>query len=119
MLLDRAIQFGDISGGMVVVMQLHGGFVDVGLECGVIVGQWWNFVSQSVSSSVRDDGWAGYAAGNTTGHCHVRLRITGSTEGWETNRQANSVYTSMDAEWGRGVPPGADEAATEARLCES
>jgi hypothetical protein len=35
---------------VLVVMELHGGFVDVGLEGGVVVGQWWNFESQSVSS---------------------------------------------------------------------
>ena len=63
MLLDRAVQFGNVGGVVLVVMQLHGGFVDVRLECGVVVGQWWNFVSQSVSSSVgpglRTGGWAG------------------------------------------------------------
>jgi hypothetical protein len=49
-------------------MQLHGGFVDVRFERCVVVGQWWNFVSQSVSSSVGtgfQTRWLGpeYAAG--------------------------------------------------------
>ena len=33
---------------MFVVVELHRGFVDVGLQGGVIVGKWWDFVGQSV-----------------------------------------------------------------------
>ncbi len=37
-LLDCAIELADVGGVVLVVMQLHGGFVDVWLESGVVVG---------------------------------------------------------------------------------
>ncbi len=38
-LLDRAVEVGDVGLVMLVVVELHGRFVDGGLESGVVVGK--------------------------------------------------------------------------------
>ncbi len=47
MLLDGAVERGDVGLVVLVVMQVHRLGVDVRLERGVIVGKRWNFVCQS------------------------------------------------------------------------
>src|SRR5271155_3576216 len=53
-LLDGAIEVIDVGLVMLVVVEMHGLLVDVRLERGVVIGQWWNFVSQNVSPSLLD-----------------------------------------------------------------
>ena len=49
-LLERLVGAGHVGGVVLVVVELHDLSRHVGLERGVVVGQWWNFESQSVSS---------------------------------------------------------------------
>ena len=52
-LFDGAVEVGDVGLVVLVVVELHGRFVDVGLEGGVIVGQRGKFVGQGDSPVVR------------------------------------------------------------------
>ena len=51
-LLDRAVQVGDVGLVVLVVVQLHGRFVDVGLEGGVVVGKRGKFECHAFSPVV-------------------------------------------------------------------
>jgi hypothetical protein len=48
MLFNSAVKVVDVSGVMLVVMKLHRFGVDVGFKRGVVVGKWWQFVSQNI-----------------------------------------------------------------------
>src|SRR5271168_641690 len=48
MLFDRAVQVVHVSGVMLVMVQLHGFGVDVRLKRSIVVGKWWQFVSQNI-----------------------------------------------------------------------
>jgi hypothetical protein len=50
---DGSVEIGDVSLMVLVVMELHGRFVDVGLESGVVIGQRGKFVSHCISPVVR------------------------------------------------------------------
>ena len=45
MLFDATVQIGDVGLVVLVVVKLHGGFVDIGLKSSVVVRQRWYFVS--------------------------------------------------------------------------
>jgi len=47
-LLDGAVQIGDVGLVVLVVVQMHGFGVDVRFQSGVIIGKRWNFVCQSI-----------------------------------------------------------------------
>ncbi len=48
MLLDSAVEVVDVGGVMLVVMKLHRFGIDVRFKRGVVVGKWWQFVSQNI-----------------------------------------------------------------------
>ena len=48
MLLDSAVKVVDVRGVMLVVVKLHRFGVDVWFKRSVVVGKWWQFVSQNI-----------------------------------------------------------------------
>jgi hypothetical protein len=48
MLLNSAVEVVDVGSVMLVVMKLHRFSVDVRFKRGVVVGKWWQFVSQNI-----------------------------------------------------------------------
>src|SRR5277367_3370423 len=48
MLFNCAVQVVNVSGVMLVMVQLHGFGVDVRLKRSIVVGKWWQFVSQNI-----------------------------------------------------------------------
>ena len=95
MFFDGAVEFLHVGSVVLVVMQLHGGFIDVRLESGVVVGKRRNFV-------VGPKGYEWSLPCPAPGYVNSRE--------WETDWQADSVYTSMDAVWRREVPSAAIKA---------
>ena len=47
--VDRAVQIGDVGLVVLVVVELHGRFIDEGFESGVVVGEWRKFEGHGVS----------------------------------------------------------------------
>jgi hypothetical protein len=48
MFLNSAVEVVDVRGVMFVVMKLHRFGVDVRFKRSVVVGKWWQFVSQNI-----------------------------------------------------------------------
>src|SRR5690242_70398 len=69
MLLDRSVQVGHIRLMVLVVVQLHGCFIDVGLQRRIVIGQRWKFVGHGHSPIL----FFGNCFGQALSHWRVQL----------------------------------------------